>query len=282
MSAVAQGQGPPLLVIKPRRSWLPAHPRELWGFRELCTRFVARDVTLRYRQTALGVTWVILQPLMGAGVLSFVFGGVAGLDGPDGIPYFVFAMVGMVGWTAFSQSATRSSGSLVGNAHLVQKVFFPRLLLPISTVMSTMVDVSVSTVLLVVLLAMSGVWAGPAVLTFPLWLSLMVALALGLGLVFSSLMVRYRDVQYVLPVAVQLLLYASPVAYEVSSVPESARWAFAINPLTGVLEGLRWSALGTSAPSLGSVAYSVVVSFLVLTAGILTFSRMERQFADVV
>jgi lipopolysaccharide transport system permease protein len=273
---------PPHLVVRPRAGWLPASPGELWQFRELLRRFAARDITLRYRQTALGVIWVVLQPLLGAGILSFVFGSVAGLEGPPGVSYFVFSLAGMVGWTAFSQTALRGSGSLIANAQLVSKVFFPRLLLPLATTVSTLVDVAVSLLLLVVLLAVQTVWAGPAVLLFPLWLALLVGLGLGLGLVTSALMVRYRDVQFVLPVGIQLLLFASPVAYSVSSAPESAQWAFAINPLTGLLEGLRWSLLGTAAPSTGAVVYSLVATAAALLIGLVVFSRLERQFADVI
>lgn len=272
----------PTLTIRPRKSWIPDHPGELWSFRELARRFAARDVTLRYRQTALGVTWVILQPLIGAGILSFVFGSVAGLAGPPGIPYFVFSLAGMVGWTAFSQVTTRSSGSLVSNASMVQKVFFPRLLLPLSTVMSTAVDVVVSFALLAVLLVVNGIWAGTAILTIPVWLVLIVCVGLGIGLVSSALMVRFRDVQFVLPVAVQFLLYATPVAYALDAVPASSRWIFELNPLTGLLEGLRWSVLGTAAPSAGLVAWSVGFSVVMLAVGAVVFTRMERQFADVI
>jgi lipopolysaccharide transport system permease protein len=144
----------PSRILRPRKKWLPPNPREIWEFRSLLERFAARDITLRYRQTALGAVWVVLQPLLGAGILSFVFGNVAGLSAPAGIPYFVFSLVGMVGWTAFSQIATRSSGSLVANANLVQKVFFPRILLPLSTVLSTMVDVAVSLALVVVVMGL--------------------------------------------------------------------------------------------------------------------------------
>ena len=273
---------PPHLVVRPRAGWLPSPPRELWQYRELLRRFAARDVTLRYRQTALGVIWVVLQPLLGAGVLSFVFGVVAGLEGPPGVSYFVFALTGMVGWTAFNQTALRGSGSLIANSQLVGKVFFPRLLLPLATTASTLVDVAVSLLLLLVLLAVQTIWAGPAIFLFPIWLALLVALGLGLGLFTSALMVRYRDVQFVLPVGIQLLLFASPVAYSVSSAPESAQWAFAVNPLTGLLEGLRWSLLGTAPPSAGAVAYSFVAAALAMVVGLVVFSRMERQFADVI
>ena len=272
----------PLLTIKPRRSWLPTNPRELWSFRELMVRFAARDITLRYRQTLLGAIWVVLVPLLGAGVLSFVFGGVADLQGPPGIPYFVFTLAGMVAWTVFSQVVTRSSGSLVGNAGLVGKVYFPRLLLPISTVLSTLVDAAVSLALLVVLLLTSGVRPGAGVITFPLWFLLIVALALGIGLAAGALMVRYRDVQYVLPIGVQFLLFASPVAYTLASVPQSAQTLYELNPLTGLFECMRWSLIGTERPQPWVIVYSAVFALAALVAGTVVFSRMEREFADVI
>lgn len=272
----------PHLTIRPRRSWLPANPKELWSFRGLGVRFAARDITLRYRQTLLGAAWVVLVPLLGAGVLSFVFGGVADLPGPPGIPYFVFTLAGMVAWTTFSQVTTRSSAVLVGNSQLVGKVYFPRLLLPISTVLSTFVDVLVSLVLLGVLLGISGVRPGVGVITFPVWFLLMVGLALGIGLAFGALMVRYRDVQYILPVGIQFLLFASPVAYTLASVPDSAKTLYELNPLTGLLEGMRWSLIGTERPDAWVLVYASVVAILVLLAGTLVFTRMEREFADVI
>jgi lipopolysaccharide transport system permease protein len=282
LSAPASAQGKPLLTIKPRRSWLPTSPRELWGFRELMIRFAARDITLRYRQAVLGVVWVVLVPLLGAGVLSFVFGSVANLDAPPGIPYFVFTLSGMVAWTAFSLVAIRASASLLANAGLVGKVYFPRLLLPISTVLSTLVDVGVSLALLVVLLLTSGVRPGLGVITFPIWFLAVLALALGIGLGAGALMVPYRDVQYILPVGIQFLLFASPVAYTLASVPARAQTLYELNPLTGLLEGTRWALIGTPRPSLGLTAYSLGVSVLVLVVGTMVFSRMERQFADVI
>jgi lipopolysaccharide transport system permease protein len=272
----------PTLVIRPRVAWLPANPRELWEFRELLVRFAARDVTLRYRQTALGVIWVILVPLLGAGILSFVFGGVADLPAPDGLPYFVFSLAGMVAWTAFSQVANRSAGSLLANAGLVQKVFFPRLLLPFSTVLSTLVDVGVSLVLLGVLLAGYGLRPGWEIVTFPLWFLLVIAFGLGIGLTASALMVRYRDVQYILPVGIQFLLFASPVAYTLASVPDDARRVFELNPLTGLLEGMRWALIDTARPTPFLMAYASVSAVAALAAGLMVFSRMERQFADVI
>lgn len=272
----------PTLVIRPRTAWLPANPRELWEFRELLVRFAARDVTLRYRQTALGVIWVILVPLLGAGILSFVFGGVADLPAPDGLPYFVFSLAGMVAWTAFSQVANRSAGSLLANAGMVQKVFFPRLLLPFSTVVSTLVDVGVSLALLGVLLAGYGLRPGWEIVTFPIWFLLIIALGLGIGLTASALMVRYRDVQYILPVGIQFLLFASPVAYTLASVPESARTVYELNPLAGLLEGMRWALIDTARPSAFLVGYSAAFAVVTFAVGLVVFSRMERQFADVI
>ena len=272
----------PTLSIRPRQSWLPTNPRELWTFRELMVRFAARDVTLRYRQTVLGAVWVILVPLLGAGILSFVFGGVADLQGPPGIPYFVFTLAGMVAWTIFSQVTTRSSGVLVGNAGLVGKVYFPRLLLPFSTVLSTLVDAAVSLVVLIILLVLSGIHPGPGALTFPIWFLLIVALALGIGLAAGALMVRFRDVQYILPVAMQFLLFASPVAYTLDSVPESARTLYELNPLTGLFEGMRWALIGTTRPDTWVALYSAACAVVMLAIGMVVFTRMEREFADVI
>jgi len=281
---VSQGtvQPPPTRVLRPRRSWLPPSPREVWDFRGLLVRFCARDITLRYRQTALGVVWVVLQPLLAAGILSFVFGSVAGLPPPAGIPYYVFSLVGTVAWTTFSQIATRGASSLVGNAAMVQKVFFPRILLPLSTALSTMVDVGISLVLLAVLLVVYGIAPGAAIVTFPVWLALFVALGLGLALAAGALMVRYRDVGFMLPVGVQFLLFLSPVAYTLASVPAGSRTLYELNPLAGLLEGLRWSVLGTSAPSAGLALYSIASTVVLFVIGLVTFHRLERGFADVI
>jgi len=272
----------PLLVITPRRSWAPARPAELWAFRGVLARLAARDVTLRYRQTVLGALWVIVQPLLGAGILTFVFSRVASLPAPAGVPYFVFSLAGMVAWTAFSQSVTRASTSLVGNVALVDKVFFPRLLLPLSALLSTGVDVGVSLVLLLVLLPATGVGIGLPVLLLPAWLLLIGGLAMGVGLVSAALAVRYRDVGYVVPVALQLALFASPVAYSVASVPRGSRAVFLANPLCSLLEAVRWSTVGTPLPSGAALAYSSAAAAVVLAAGLAVFGRRERQFADVI
>jgi lipopolysaccharide transport system permease protein len=274
--------GKPSIIIRPRRGWIVFNASEMWKFRELLLRFAARDITLRYRQTALGVTWVVLQPLLGAGILSFVFGNVARLPPPAGIPYFTFSLAGMVVWTGFSQTVIRSSAVLVANANMVQKVFFPRVLLPLSAALSTMVDIAVSLLLVAIVMPISGVYPGVSLVALPLWLAAALAAGLGVGLVAGALMVRYRDIQFIAPVGVQLLLFLSPIAYALSRVPAASRLLYEVNPLAGLLEGFRWSLLATSAPSLGLATYAVAMSFGTLLTGFLVFHRLDRGFADVI
>ncbi len=197
-------------ITPPGRLPLP-DLRELWEAREIFWRFGMRDLLLRYKQTALGVIWVVIQPLLSAGVFSIVFGQIADIDsGP--VPYFIFSFSGMLAWNLFNGVVTRASGSLVSNQALISKVFFPRILVPLSSVLSVMVDFLVAGALLVVLLLVAGIGPGLAVLTLPVWVLLLILLATGVGLLSAALMVHYRDVQYVVPFALQTLLYASPIA----------------------------------------------------------------------
>jgi lipopolysaccharide transport system permease protein len=271
----------PTLVIRRTTGWRGYNARELWDFRDLLVVLGARDVKLRYRQTALGVIWVILQPLIGAGIFSLVFGKVAKLPS-DGVPYFLFAYAGFLGWNAFQGTLGRSSMCLVQSSHLISKVFFPRLILPLSTVLSTLLDFAVGLAFLVVLWLVYGVSPGPRVLLLPVWMLLMQCLALGIGFYASALTVRFRDVQHALPVLTQFVLYASPVAYATSVVPESVRTFYLLNPLTGLLEAFRWSLVGNTTLDLRHIGYSAVVSLVVFVWGAIAFRRMERQFADVI
>ncbi len=271
----------PRVVIKPPSRWAPLNLREVWEFRDLLVRFTIRDLKLRYKQTALGVLWVVLQPLLAAGIFSFVFGQVADLPS-EGVPYFVFAYVGMMIWTLFSQTLTKISGSMVGNSQLISKVFFPRLVLPLSTAGSTMVDFAVALGLGVIVVAVGGVSLGWGLVTMPFWIALALLLASGVGLIAAALMVQYRDVSYVLPVATQFLLYGTPIAYALSAVPENARWVVQLNPLTGIVEGFRWAAIGTGAPSPLLTLWSAVASFVIFILGAFVFTRKERRFADVI
>jgi lipopolysaccharide transport system permease protein len=257
---------------------------ETWQARDLLVTFADRDLRLRYRQTALGVVWVVLQPLIAAGIFTFVFGKVAHLSS-DGKPYLLFTFAALAGWNLFSGILTRASGCLVGNANLVSRIFFPRLILPLSVVPAAIVDFAVALGMFAVLLVVYGVTPTTAIVTLPFWMLLLSAGAFGVGLVAASLAVRYRDVQYVLPVAVQLLLYASPVAYAASAaaaVPEPWRTLYFLNPLVAAIEGLRWSLLGTEPPGAAGVLWSASVAVVAVIAGIIVFRRMERGFADVI
>ncbi len=283
----------PHLVIRPSKGWQALDLRQVWRFRDLLTTLAQRDVKLRYRQTALGAIWVVLQPLMAAGIFSFVFGTVAGLPS-GGVPFIVFSYVGLLCWNLFASTLSKSSNVLVANTQLVSKVYFPRLVLPISTVYSSLIDFAVAAMMLVVLMLIYHVVPGWGLLLVPLWTLLTLILAVGCGLFLSALMVSYRDVQYIVPILIPFLLYASPVAYSVSTAlekmgdrvsPEMAVWvngAFLANPMAGLLEAFRWSVLGGTAPLWGAVIYSAICSVTVFVLGAFAFKRMEKRFADVI
>lgn len=271
----------PHLTIKPRSRWVLVNVRELWEFRDLLRSFGARDITLRYRQTALGVTWAVLQPLIASAIFAFVFGRVAKLPS-HGVPYLVFAFAGLLAWNAFSSTLSKASSSLVGNVGMVSKVFFPRMLLPLSVLGSTLLDFAVSVVVLGVMMAVYRIAPSAAILLLPIWLLLVLMLATGLGLAAAALSVPYRDVQYVLPVLLQFLLYASPVAYALNAVPLRLRPIMAINPLTGLLEAFRWSLLDVGRLPVLAVVWSAIAAILVLLIGAFLFAAMERDFADVI
>ena len=283
----------PHLIIRPQSGWQALNLAQVWQFRDLLTTLAQRDVKLRYRQTALGAVWVVLQPLIAAGIFSFVFGAVAGL--PSGnVPYIVFSYAGLLCWNLFAGTLTKSSNVLVANTQLVSKVYFPRLVLPLSTVYSSLIDFAVAALMLAVLMIIYGVVPGWGLLLLPLWIGLALILALGCGLFLSALMVSYRDVQYIVPVAMNFLLYASPVAYSVATVLERlqgkvpasltiwAERAFLANPMAGLLEAFRWSILGGPAPIWGAVIYSAICAIGLFVAGAFAFKRMEKRFADVI
>ena len=271
----------PHLTLRASRGWTALDLPELWAFRDLLFSLTGRDLKLRYKQTALGVVWVILQPLLAAGVFSFVFGSVAKLPS-GGVPYLVFSFAGLLGWNFFSNVLTKVSSCLVGNSQLISKVFFPRLILPLSNVASSVVDLGISACMMAVLLIVYRILPSLSILMLPVCLLILTAIASGFGLWAAALMVSYRDIQYILPVFLNILLYASPVAYSVTAVPERLRWVYLLNPLTPPLEGLRASLLGTVFPNLGSLAVSALMGAVLLTAGLYAFKRMERSFADVI
>jgi lipopolysaccharide transport system permease protein len=274
-------QSPLVTIIRARPGWQAIDLPAIWRFRELVLTLASRDLKLRYKQTALGVIWVVLQPLAAAGVFSFVFGTVAKLSS-EGVPYFVYSFAGILGWNLFSGTLTKASTSLVGNAHLISKVYFPRLILPLSTIPSVLVDFSVALLMLIAAMIARSVHPGWSVLMMPLSMLMLLMLALGIGLVGAALSVSYRDVQYIVPVALQIVLYASPVAYAVSAVPEHLRRWYRLNPVCAPIEAFRASILNTAMPPTESLLYAAVACVVVLAAGLYTFKAMERKFADVI
>lgn len=269
-----------LVILPPGRLNLPRW-RELWEAREVAYRFGRRDVILRYRQTAIGVIWVLLQPLAAAGIFSIVFGSLANLPS-DGVPYFLFSYMGMLAWNLFNGLVSRASGSLVANQALVAKVFFPRMLVPISSVFAVLIDFAVSLVLGFVLLAVYRVNPGWGILWMPLWLACLLMFAMGISLATSALMVKYRDVMYVIPWVLQVGLYATPIAYSLSAVPDSFRWLFYGNPLAWMVELFRSSMLGTAPAEFWLGPGAILASIVVFLIGVLVFQSREREFADLI
>jgi lipopolysaccharide transport system permease protein len=271
----------PLLRILPQSRWSFDELIELWRFRDLLRTLAERDVKLRYRQTALGVLWVIIQPLFAAGIFTFVFGRMAKLPS-DGIPYFLFSYAGLLGWNAFNTTLSKTSASLVGNAQLVSKVYFPRLILPLSTVLSTLLDFTIGLVFMIPLFFYFHVAPGWNLLLLPFWLLLTVSLASGIGFFLSALTVSYRDVQYILPVLIQFMVYATPVGYSVSAMPPELKRIIMFNPLSAFMEGFRSCLLNASPPPLSWIVYSVGFTAFASVLGALAFRQLEARFADVI
>jgi lipopolysaccharide transport system permease protein len=255
--------------------------REILRHRDLLLRLADRDIRVRYKQTVLGMAWVVLQPLLASLIFAFIFGVLARMPS-EGRPYILFAFSGLLAWNTFSQTVTRVSFALVGNAHLVSKVYFPRLILPIASVASTLVDFMVALVLMFIMLAIGRVWPGWGLLLLPVWLAVLLLMALGIGLVAAAFMVKYRDVGHIIPTFLQLGMYVSPVAWSALIVPEKYRWVFLVNPLTGLLGAFRWSLLGEGTLSLPALAYSTATAALLFWCGAIVFSQQERNFADVI
>ncbi len=253
--------------------------REIWRYRDLFQALGTRDLRLRYRQTFLGIAWVVLQPLAAAGIFAFVFGTIARVP-TDGQPYVLFALAALAGWNFFSSVLTRASTSLIQNPQLVSRVYFPRLILPLAVVPAALVDLLVTVVAFAVIALAQGHGFDARLVGLPVAILLLGAIALGAGFAAAALAVRYRDVQYLLPVAIQLALYASPVAYSSSAVP--ARWQtlYYANPLAAPLELLRWSLLGTPAPAVRELLYSVGAAAVLVLLGVTVFRSIERSFAD--
>jgi lipopolysaccharide transport system permease protein len=269
------------VIIRPSSGRVVARLGEVWRYRELLYFFVWRDVKVRYKQTVLGAAWAILQPFFTMVVFSIFFGRLANIPS-DGIPYPVFSYTALLPWTYFANSLAACSDSLVGAQNLITRAYFPRLLLPLSSVVGGLVDLGIAFVVLVGMIVAYGIAMTWAVVLLPAFVLLALGTALGVGMLLAALNVKYRDVRYVLPFLTQLWLFATPVAYPISIVPEQWRWLYGMNPMVGVVEGFRWALTGTSSPSVVAIATSVAVVVVSLLAGSIYFSRAERTFADVV
>lgn len=271
----------PTLIIQPSRGWVSLRLGELWEYRELLYFLVWRDVKVRYKQTALGAAWAIIQPFFTMIVFSIFFGRLAKIPS-DGIPYPIFSYAALVPWTFFSNGLTQSSNSLVGSANLITKVYFPRLTIPIATVLSGIVDFLLAFVVLLGMMLYYGVLPTANVLWLPLFLLLALVTSLGVGLWLSALNVEFRDVRYVVPFLSQFWLFATPIAYPSSLLAEPWRTVYGLNPMVGVVEGFRWALLGTDTAPGPIIAVSSAAAVLILVGGAFYFRRMEKTFADVV
>ena len=257
----------------------------VWEYRELLFFLVWRDVKVRYKQTALGVAWIVLQPVISTVVFTLLFGGLLNVPS-GGVPYPLFAMAALVPWNYFAGSLTRSSTSLVASSNLITKVYFPRLIIPLAGIFSGLVDFAVTFLVLVVLMIFYRVTPTWGVLLLPVFLLLAMVTALGFGLWLSALNVRYRDVNYLVPFLVQTWMYLTPVVYGATLIPEQFRFLLGLNPMTLVVVGFRWALLGGAAPTSQAPAGILVLSLVVLVAvvagGLVFFRRTERTFADII
>jgi homopolymeric O-antigen transport system permease protein len=271
----------PSFQIEPSTRWPALGLRELWEYRELLYFLTWRDIKVRYKQTALGAAWAVIQPFFLMVVFSLFFGRLAGVPS-DGVPYPIFSFCGLLPWQLFANSLTQSSNSLVGSQNLITKVYFPRLVVPISAVLAGLVDFAIAFVILLAMLFFYGIVPGWQIVALPGLIVLAVMTALSVGLWLSALNVQYRDVRYTINFLVQFWLFATPVAYPSSIVPEKWRVVYGLNPMVGVVDGFRWALLGRpESPGL-LLAVSSVVVLLLLAGGLYYFRRMEQQFADIV
>ena len=268
------------LIIRPPKKWTPIDIHELWNYRELLSTFIWRDVKIRYKQTALGFLWAIIQPLFMMVIFTFFFGGLANIPSDD-VPYPLFVLAALLPWTLFAEGITRSTMSMVTNAAIMTKVYFPRLIMPLSGVLSPLVDFAISMSILVVMMGYYGYVSTLNIVFLPLFIILALATSFGVGLWFSALNVKYRDFQYTIPFMIQLWLFASPVVYPASLLPESLRFLYGLNPMAGVIEGFRWALLDTGMPS-GMIFVSAGVVVTLVISGMFYFRRMEQYYTDIV
>ena len=270
----------PTVIIEPSGPWPRIDLRELWAYRNLFLFLVWRDIKVRYAQTVLGAGWAILQPVIAMVVFTVIFGNFAKIPS-DGVPYPVFSLAALVPWIYFSTALTTASNSLIANPNLITKVYLPRLVIPIAPVLAGLVDFAIALVILFAMMLAFGIVPSSGVAVLPMLVLIMMMAAAGIGCLLAALNVQYRDVKHIVPFLVQVLMFASPIVYPMSLVPEAYRVAYALNPMAGVIEGFRSVLLGTNSISWSLLSVSAVSSVVFLTIGALYFRRMERVFADV-
>ncbi|HVD60916.1 MAG TPA: ABC transporter permease [Gemmatimonadaceae bacterium] len=271
----------PTVVIEPTRGWAAIDFRELWTYRDLLMILAARDVKLRYKQTALGVAWVVIQPLIAALIFTVMFGRFAKLPS-NGQPYIVFVFAAVALWNYFAAVLQRAGNSLITDSRLITKVYFPRLAIPLGSTFSALIDLAVALAVLAVLMGIYGISPTWRILTLPLWIALAAVIATGVSLWLSALNVRYRDFVHAMPFLLQVWMLASPVAYGAAIVPERWRLLYGLNPAVAFLEGARWAVLGASSITTGIVVVAVLFAIVVFVGGAFFFRRVERSFADTV
>lgn len=271
----------PVIVIRPRRGWWDIDWRSFWEYRELLYFFIWRDVKVRYKQTLIGAAWAIIQPFMTMVVFSLFFGKLAKIPS-NGLPYPIFYYSALLPWTYFANSIQNATNTIVAHQNMVKKVYFPRLILPLSAVLSGLVDFAIAFSVLLGMMLYYGIMPTWKLLLLPLLLGLATLTALGIGLWLSALNALYRDVRYATPFLIQLWLFASPVAYPASMVPEKWQWVYWLNPMTGIIEGFRWSLTGQGQPLNSLFFVSILIVAITLMFGLMFFHKMEGTIADVV
>ena len=271
----------PVTIIRPSRGWIAVNLRELWEYRELLYFLTWRDIKVRYKQTIIGAGWAIIQPFFTMVVFSIFFGRLARMPS-EGIPYPIFAYTALVPWTYFANALSQASNSLVEHRRVITKIYFPRLILPLASVLSGLLDFAIAFAVLVGMMLFYGIVPTAAIWTVPLFVLLAAMTALGVGLWLSALNVEYRDVRYAIPFLIQFWLFATPIAYSSTIVPERWRALYGLNPMAGVVEGFRWALLGKAEGPGPMLAVSVAAVILLLIGGLFYFRRMEKTFADIV
>jgi lipopolysaccharide transport system permease protein len=275
------GGSVPFVEIAPTTGWVALHLKDLWDYRELLYFLTLREIKVRYKQTAIGAAWALIQPLFTMLVFTLFFGRLAKIQ-TDGIPYSVFSLSGLVIWTFFANGLSTAANSLVANSNLVNKVYFPRLIVPVSAILSGSLDFVISFAMLLVVMAINGIYPGLRIIWMPAFFFMALGTALGIGLWLAALNVEYRDVRYVIPFLLQFWMFSTPIAYPSSLLHEPWRTVYALNPMVGVIDGFRWCLLGSGKSPGPAILVSSLVAILMMISGAYYFRRMERTFADIV